>query len=221
MSLSWAGWQSRPTSGEEARKALREWRRAQLVARCGSSKWPRLVDSTTDLSNLPEIQKCGSRKPKSNNIQLIALAIINHESPLPTGCDILSWICRHFPYFCGSDRAYLKLEVRMMQLFDEYDPPIIPLTADIFRLATRGMADDFRRCRFAMVIGHLASVFPANPGVFPFLNLPCELRVKIYEYALSFPCDAWMIRRKPSPKRRPNSLLTSADVSWGIVGNSY
>lgn len=209
-----------PSGGEEARKALKEWERGHLIARSGSSKWPRLVDLTTDLPNVPEIQKSESRKPKLNNIQLIALAIINHEGRLPTGCDILSWIRDHFPYFAGSDRAYLKLEVRMMQLFDEYDPPIMPLTANSNRLATGGMADDFWRCRFAMVIGHLASVFPANPGVFPFLNLPSELRVKIYEYALSFPCDAWIICRKPSLKRRPNSLLTSAEVSRGIVGKS-
>lgn len=132
---------------------------------------------------------CGDRRPKLNFHQLIALAIVDHINRSPTGQEILDWMETHFKYFTQHPLGLAHLRARLRDFFLAYDPPIVPLSEKYRHAAMPWEQEQYLSLRYAIVVGHCNVIFPKSAQTFPFMRLPAELRLNVYEYVLGMPCE--------------------------------
>ncbi|KAF9641594.1 hypothetical protein BFW01_g1577 [Lasiodiplodia theobromae] len=153
------------------------------------SRPPEIVTSTTVLPTTLTVPDCGDRRPKLNFHQLIALAIVDHVNRSPTGQDILDWMETHFEYFTQHPHGLAHLRARLRGFFITYDPPIVPLSEKYRHVAMPWEQEQYLSLRYAIVVGHYNMIFPKSHKAFPFMRLPAELRLNVYEYVLGMPCE--------------------------------
>ncbi|KAL1643087.1 hypothetical protein SLS58_005056 [Diplodia intermedia] len=176
-------------SEEERQEAYDRLEQQTFLPRFGLPNPPPIVTSATVIPVTPMIPHCGDQRPKLNILQLIALAIIHHVNRSPTGQELLQWIEDRFEYFMWHPVGLAQIRTRLQDFFFEYDPPVIPLSDKYHHFAMPWEVKLHLTLRYAVVVGHLNILFPADSSTsFRLMALPAELRLQVYEYALGFPC---------------------------------